>query len=189
MTSPPLVGVILSAGGSTRMGEPKGLLRLADGRTLIAAHRDALARVCERIVVVTGAHTPALSAALGAATTCLHASDWETTDMLASLALALHHTAASRVLVTPVDAPPAPPASLDALAVSPAPAVLAWQGQPGHPVLLGPEGCDRIRRGPVVGGLRTLLGLASLVPGESDAVLLNLNTPQAWRAWLARQDG
>jgi len=49
-------GVILSAGASKRMGEPKALLRFEDGTTLLSRQANLLGDVgCERIVVVVGA--------------------------------------------------------------------------------------------------------------------------------------
>jgi CTP:molybdopterin cytidylyltransferase MocA len=49
-------GLVLAAGGSTRMGRPKLLLRLADGRTLLAAAVEAAAGAgLDPVVVVLGA--------------------------------------------------------------------------------------------------------------------------------------
>lgn len=185
MDSPPPLGVVLSAGASLRMGEPKALLRLPDGRTLLQAHVDALLPVCSRVVVVGGAHTPALRASLGAAVTWVHNPDWQTTWPADSLALALVDTGAAAALVTPVDAAPAPLTDLLALARTAGPAVLCWQGQPGHPVRLDQAVIARVCSGPLPGGLRTLLRDAAQLPGSGPDVLQDLDTPARWRAWLA----
>lgn len=54
-----LVGAVLCGGRSARMGAPKEAIRLADGRTMLEHVGDALAAVCDT-VVVSGA--PATSA-------------------------------------------------------------------------------------------------------------------------------
>ena len=60
MTSFHFGAVILAAGGSTRMGEPKQLLRL-DGRTLLRRTVDTvLASPAWPVVVVLGAHTESI---------------------------------------------------------------------------------------------------------------------------------
>ncbi len=185
MASPPLHGIVLTAGASTRMGEPKALLRLPDGRTLLQAHVDALRAVCDPIVVVGGAHTTQLRASLRSAVTWVHNPDWATTWPSDSLALALGATEARCALVTPVDAPPATAADLTALAAAPSAAVMSWQGQPGHPVRLDQGLVTRLCAGPVPGGLRTLLHDAESIPAAGPDVLQDLDTPARWRAWLA----
>lgn len=48
-------GIILAAGASERMGGPKALLRLPDGRTLLEAQRATLREAgCARVTVVLG---------------------------------------------------------------------------------------------------------------------------------------
>jgi len=185
VTRSPLLGVVLSAGASTRMGSPKALLKLPDGRHLVQAHVAALAGVCDQVVVVGGAHTQALAAALGPSTRLLDNVHWRHNHAVDSLALALRETRVSQALVTPVDVPPAGAMDLAALVAAPSPAVLAWRDQPGHPVRLGPALCERVRQGPVPGGLRTLLEDATRVPASGPEVLLNLNTPASWAAWAA----
>jgi molybdenum cofactor guanylyltransferase len=47
-----ITGAILAGGRSSRMGQPKQDLRLADGRTMIETIAAALDPVCDRVVVV-----------------------------------------------------------------------------------------------------------------------------------------
>ena len=49
-------GVILSGGGSERMGAPKAGLILPDGRSMIELMRDTLERFCQRVVFVGSPH-------------------------------------------------------------------------------------------------------------------------------------
>lgn len=51
-----VTGAILLGGKSSRMGTPKHLVALGDGRTMAAHVADALREVCGRIVVVGSAH-------------------------------------------------------------------------------------------------------------------------------------
>jgi molybdenum cofactor cytidylyltransferase len=70
--------VVLAAGGSTRLGEPKQLLILGDGETLVhSAVRAAREAGCARICVVTGAvHDQVASAVSGLHPTVAHNRDW-----------------------------------------------------------------------------------------------------------------
>jgi molybdopterin-guanine dinucleotide biosynthesis protein A len=49
-----MIGGILAGGASRRMGRPKHTLTLGDGRPMIEHVRDALAAVCDDVVVVGG---------------------------------------------------------------------------------------------------------------------------------------
>lgn len=167
------------------MGHPKGLLSLPDGRSLLQAHLDGLATACDRVLVVTGAHTPNIQATLSPGTWNLHNPHWQTTGAVDSLALALTESGARCAIVTPVDVPPVRSTDLAALVAAPAPAILSWNDQPGHPVFLDDAICRRVASGPVKGGLRTLLGQATRVQASTPDVLLNLNSPEDWKAWVS----
>lgn len=172
--------VVLAAGASSRMGQPKALLRLPDGRTLLRAWLDLLPQG----VVVAGAVVEPLRAELRPGERLVVNPDWETTGPLESLICALSEQSAPRVVVTPVDAPPCTQRDLARLVQGSAPAVLGHQGRPGHPVLLGPAELDALRADPPTDhGLRALLLDARVVEGGPDRVL-NLNTPAQWARWV-----
>ena len=60
MSTAPVGLILLAAGGSSRLGTPKQLLRTADGQTLLRrAAQTALASVCRPITVVLGASADA----------------------------------------------------------------------------------------------------------------------------------
>ena len=59
---PAVAGLLLAAGGSRRLGQPKQLLRLGDA-SLVARGAAMLAQVCGTVIVVTGAHAKAVEAA------------------------------------------------------------------------------------------------------------------------------
>ena len=60
----PVVGVVLAAGLSERMGRPKLLLPLGDGTIVGRVASNAAASRLDRVVVVTGAHATEVAAAL-----------------------------------------------------------------------------------------------------------------------------
>lgn len=177
--------IVLAAGGSTRMGQPKALLRLVDGRTLLRAWLDVLATVAPRRLVVVGAVVEPLLAQLQPDEQAILNPDWAQTGPAESLrqaVLALPEDA-PWALVTPVDVPPCGADALLRLCAAPLPAVLSHDGVAGHPARLGPSELAALRLAPPVGGLRALLGGATLIPSPSRDALLNLNTPQEWEAW------
>lgn len=166
--------LILAAGGSTRMGAPKGLLRL-DGRPLILAHIAAFEAAGLSVRVVLGAHADAYRAVLPDGVEVVENPAWATTDMAASLAIGLGGLA--RALVHPVDVPPPAADTLRALLALPGDAVPTWAGSPGHPVRLD---------GPLAPGQRLdarLAGARRVAVADPDCVR-NLNTPGEWAAFL-----
>jgi len=183
---PPVHAVILAAGGSTRMGQPKGLLDV-DGVPLAWCHAAGFLGAGLPVTIVLGAHEAAYRAALRPwmATEPLPVRlvvnpAWATTTPADSLRLA---HAAGAAIVTPVDVPPARPSTTRALLREPADAVAGFDGARGHPVRLA---------SPLLPGERmdTRLARAPVVLVDDPTCLLNLNTPSAWRAWLhARQGG
>lgn len=177
----PLIGVVLAAGGSTRMGQPKALLQVG-GRSLLEAHCTALLYRCEQVIVISGAcEFPSRHPSI----TVLQNHSWATTGSAESLALALEglHPSAE-VVITPVDVPPVPDWALDRLVETGAPAVLTHLGAWGHPVLVqaGPT-----REALASGHLRQALQKLGATPVETAwaDTTLNLNTPEQWAAWRA----
>jgi molybdenum cofactor cytidylyltransferase len=61
MTSKSVAAVILAAGGSQRMGQPKQLLRFRERTLLRRAVETAVASMCRPILVVIGAHAALVS--------------------------------------------------------------------------------------------------------------------------------
>lgn len=182
------IGVILAAGGSRRMGTPKALL-LVDGMALVRRHEAAVHPLCDEVRVVLGGHAEAVGAALGPHARRILNPRWQETGPAESLLLAVADLPPeARVLVTPVDVPPAPHAALVALlsaAGGGVPAVVGHHGQPGHPVLV--RAGDLQTRIPLGQNLREILGdrVRQVEAGTAD-VLRNLNTPGEWAAWTGQ---
>lgn len=155
------LGLLLAAGAGRRMGEPKGLLRDADGTPWVARAAQALRDGgCAHVLVVVGAAAPQVAGLVPRWAQVVTATDWST-GMGASLRAGLTAATDPRssdlrprdprpdlAVVTLVDLP-----GVDASVVarllqdasslgSAAPAGMsraAYAGVPGHPVVLGRE--------------------------------------------------
>ncbi|MBB2891698.1 nucleotidyltransferase family protein [Flexivirga oryzae] len=131
-------GIVLAAGAGRRMGKPKALV---DGWLVHAV--DVLS-ACDRVVVVLGAAADQARGLLDEhAVDIVVAHDWET-GMGASLRAGVTAlTDETRCLLTLVDLPDVGADVIQRVLAQPeTPQVLAraaYQGVPGHPVLLGRE--------------------------------------------------
>lgn len=170
----PVTAIILCAGGSTRMGTPKGLLDVA-GTPLLVAHVAAARAAGLAVRVVLGSRAEDHQRVLPAGVDVVLNPAWATTGMAESLALALVD---GPCLVTPVDVPPPRAATLRALLEGAGDAVPTWSGEDGHPVRLDPPHPP--------GRLDVRLRGARRLPVEDPEILYNLNTPADWAAWRRR---
>ncbi|MGZ4450670.1 MAG: nucleotidyltransferase family protein [Nocardioides sp.] len=140
-----LPGILLAAGAGTRMGTPKALVHDEDGEPwLVRGVRSLREGGCDPVVVVLGAAAEEARPLLdGVGATVVLAPDWAE-GMSASLRAGLASVAdgdAEAAVVTLVDLP-----DVDAQVVRRVtdlgtdPGTLAraaYDGEPGHPVLLG----------------------------------------------------
>lgn len=166
-----VAGILLAAGAGRRMGRPKALMRAVDGTPwLTAAGRALHDGGCSPVVVVLGAAAEEARALLnGLDVQALEAGDWAT-GMGASLRTGLASLAegvgrpdrdgygddpalitADAALIHLVDLPDVGPDVVSRVLgrAGSSPAALAraaYQGVPGHPVLLGREHWDPVTR-------------------------------------------
>lgn len=136
------VGLLLAAGAGRRFGGPKALARDEDGTSWLLRSLQAL-RPCAEIVVVLGAEAERAAALLPMSVSRIRADDWAE-GMGASLRAGLSAVGATShesALVSLVDLPDVDAAVVARLvAAATGPDVLAraaYDGVPGHPVLLG----------------------------------------------------
>jgi molybdenum cofactor cytidylyltransferase len=157
-------GLVLAAGAGRRFGGAKQLARV-DGRTLVER---AVAAQCEveeldPVVVALGAYAGAVleRTDLGRARAVV-CRDW-VAGMSASLRAGLEALGPGPVLVTLGDQPGVGPAAIRRVLAAGAPARAAYDGTPGHPVLLDAElaAAARDLRGDE--GARSLLDAVRLV--------------------------
>lgn len=131
-------GLVLAAGAGSRMGMPKALV----DDWLVRAVRVLTEGGCERVTAVLGARADDAVALLPPGTAYVVAADWAdgmSASLRTGLAVAVDPSA-DAVLVTLVDLPDLVPAVVARVATHAAPGALAraaYDGRPGHPVLLG----------------------------------------------------
>lgn len=153
-----MTGLLLAAGAGSRMGTPKALVHGPDGRPWLEGAVGVLRDGgCDHVLVVLGARADEARALVPAGVGVVVADDWAQ-GLSASLRAGLTtlsalsgtpgtpgtpgETAPDAALVLLVDLPDLVPAVVARLLPAAAPGVLAraaYDGEPGHPVLLGRE--------------------------------------------------
>jgi CTP:molybdopterin cytidylyltransferase MocA len=180
-----LSGIILAAGAGTRMGGPKALLVVPPG-PIAALHVEAMRNLgCERPIIVTRPEcVAALRRVLGEHA---HVVSAETPEPAATLAVGVAVAPlADRVIVTPVDAMPAAPATfvslLSALDSGALAATPVHRDRGGHPVVccasvLASYAAHATPLRPLRVVLNELGEKRQRVPVDDPAVSVQLDTP------------
>jgi CTP:molybdopterin cytidylyltransferase MocA len=130
------------------MGQPKGLLRFSDGTPWVARAVTALVDGgCAPILVVTGASAEQVAALVPSAAVIVVANDWDE-GMGASLRAGLKAAVGScAAIITLVDTLGVTAEIVARLVQVAGPGVLAraaYDGVPGHPVLIGADHWDGV---------------------------------------------
>lgn len=186
--------VVLAAGKSSRMGQPKLLLPWASGRTILEHILDqlALAKLWE-VTVVTGhraGDVTRLAAQAGAQT--VYNADYATGEMLSSLkaglrALPPHLSAALVVLGDQPRIQPKVITQVLAAYSEGAGEIVApsYQMRRGHPILIDRKYWPEILALPPDGSPRDVIDRhkdrIAYVTVDSDSVLRDVDTPEAYR--------
>ncbi|KAA1379944.1 nucleotidyltransferase family protein [Aeromicrobium fastidiosum] len=167
-----VAGLLLAGGAGRRMGGPKALVRGADGLTWAERSVTALAQGgCDPVHVAVGASAPEVERTLShRPVRIVPVPDWST-GMSRSLRAGLlslpdHSTA---VIIMLVDLPDVGADVVRRLAQHAAPECLAraaYEGLPGHPVLIG-----RSHWGAVVAGLEGDTGAGTYL-AQNEALLV-----------------
>ena len=136
-----VAGLLLAAGGGRRFGMPKALVR--HHSHLFVEHAAGVLREagCSPVVIVLGARSDEVRAVAElSGFSLVDNPDWES-GMGSSLRVGLDALPTSdAVLILPVDTPGVTAAAVRRLAALAAPDALArasYDGEPGHPVLIG----------------------------------------------------
>ncbi|WP_430868661.1 nucleotidyltransferase family protein [Demequina aurantiaca] len=143
-----VTGVVLAAGAGTRAGGPKALRRTADGVAWLEIACSALRDAgCREVIVVLGAQADEAAALVPPRALAVVATDWhdgQAASLRAGLAAAAT-SASDAVLLTLVDLPEQNAAAgtrVIAAGAKDGREALAranFDGNPGHPVLVGRE--------------------------------------------------
>lgn len=198
--------LLLAAGGSTRMrGGDKLLERLDDIPLLRRSARVALDSAAGAVIAVTGANREAREAVLKELPIRIVVNEYWQQGMGCSIAVGarmLRDEGAAGpvggVLIMPADMPDLTPGMLnrlmDALPKKGGDMILRPRtkgGKPGNPVLFGGAYLPDLAALTGDQGARAVIaahpGKLHYVEGESDAVLTDLDTPEAWAAYRAEQ--
>jgi nicotine blue oxidoreductase len=148
-----VVGIVLAAGEGRRFGRPKALVRGTDGETWLARSAQALLDGGVRTAyVVLGAEIDAAREEVPECCVIVEAADWAE-GMGASLRAGLHAIAITprsvhAALVMLVDTPGVGAEVVSRLVSHASSSVLArasYDGQPGHPVLIGRDHWGPVR--------------------------------------------
>ncbi|HEU0016069.1 MAG TPA: nucleotidyltransferase family protein [Longimicrobium sp.] len=191
-----IAGIVLAAGRSRRMGQPKAFLRAAHGTFLETAVRALREGGCGDVVVVAGPETDPAAARIAAEARRLGARvavnpepGSEQVDSLRCGLRALRGDAEAAV-VAPVDVPDASPglvrALVDAFGRTGAPvAAPARGGRHGHPVLFSRAVFAELLDGDLPDGARGVVHAhaAELAEVPVDALPADVDTPDDYRRW------
>lgn len=185
-----IVGVVLAAGRSRRMGYPKALLD-AGGETFVA-HAVGVLRGggCGRVVVIVPPGADAVADIARAAGAGVLVNPEPDAEQVQSLRLAIRSLAAAveAVVELPVDYPGVRASTVHALveAFSRAPApvmVSTCGGKHGHPTLFAREAWPELLRPELAEGARTVVhaharaGTLCEVPVDDPGTLADVDTP------------
>ena len=190
-----LLGVILAAGDSTRMGSPKALLSTPDGRPFVVSIADTFARAgFDETLVVTGRDHDRIAAALADETFVAPVRIVRNPDpsrgQLSSLLTAMESGVApgtEALVVTLVDVP--------LLTVDTVRRVISeWRrtrapiarpaigDRHGHPVVFDRRVFDELRRAPLDAGAKVVIRAHAAavlnVPVTDEGCLVDVDTPR-----------
>lgn len=175
-------GIVLSGGASSRMGQPKALLRLGS-ETFVERLVGLFSQHCERVSIVTGAHHQEIAAALPHLSGALVFNAEHEAGMFSSLRRGLEAAGGAEcVLFSPVDFAAVTAASVASLFDHPDVSVVKprWSGHSGHPVLIDRKAIEALLRAPRDGNAKQVLAElpALYVDVDDEAVAQDCDTPE-----------
>jgi molybdenum cofactor cytidylyltransferase len=189
-----ICAVVLAAGRSRRMGEPKALLSAGDGTFLRRVVAALSGGGCTRVVVVVGTGEAAvrIAAAAREAGAVVVENPLDDAEQVDSLRVALRALPpdAEAAVVAPVDVPDVSAELvrqlIDGFRRTCAPVVVpGLEGKHGHPVLFARAVFGELLDGALPEGARTVVHrhAAELLEIPVERLPADLDTPEEFRRW------
>ena len=198
--APAFCGVILAAGDSSRMGRPKALLPWGRETFLSAAIR-TLTAYTDLVIVVAGRNHEQLRPIVDANAAFLVVNHQPDRGQFSSLQIGLQEVlnrGRDAAIVTLVDRPPAAPATVHHLRNEYLRLIRADQiwtvipdfnGQHGHPIVVGREMITLLLDAPATANARDLMhanqSRLAYVPVTDPYVTMNIDTPEDYERLCA----
>jgi molybdenum cofactor cytidylyltransferase len=191
-------GVILAAGGSSRMGRDKALLPW-NGTTFLSATIERLKAYTQLVIVIAGANAKVLAPEVYARGAFLVVNPEPGRGQFSSLRVGLHEVlnrGRDAAVVTLVDRPPASAATMETLMVAFAKhfttddgkwaVVPQYGGKHGHPIVIGREMIEAFLREEPTSTARDVEHAhqehVEYVTVDDANVIANINTPEDYQS-------
>ena len=189
--------IILAAGLSRRMGEPKLLLPWDQTTVLGATLANVLASNVQQVVVVTGGYRPKITPIIehSSRITAVHNPDFATGEMLSSLKVGIAALSAETdgCLIMLGDMPLLMPETINLVAAALQTHELVapvYAGRRGHPVGFGRNIFPQLLNLPPDGAPRDLMRAQRdqlhLLEVDTESILIDLDTREAYETWRPR---
>jgi molybdenum cofactor cytidylyltransferase len=196
--NPTIVSIVLAAGGSSRMGRPKALLRIGADTFVTRVVRTMAEGGAGATIIVTAPGATAIQAAVAACSVpaAFAINPAPEHGQLSSLQVGLDTAsamAADAVLVNLVDCPLVGADTvrrvIDAYRQTGAPIVRpARGGRHGHPVLFAASIFDELRRADLSVGAKAVIrahaGGVIDVPVDDEGAFVDIDTPEEYERWI-----
>lgn len=175
-------GIVLAGGASSRMGQPKALLRLG-GLTMAERLMELFGAFCDQTILITGEHHAEIAAALPHLGASIVYNERHSEGMFSSLRKGLDwFSSAEAVLFSPVDFAAVSASSVASL-FSPPPLEVVkprWRDRSGHPVLIRSDAMEALRNALPTENAKAVLSRfpAAYIDVDDWAVAEDCDTPE-----------
>ena len=169
--------VILAAGASQRLGQPKSLVAIGDTTLVGLAYQKLIAAGCSPVLIVTRSELSVqiMQATIGSTVIVNSAPGEGRTGSIQCGILSLAGDKGRmprRVIIAPVDRPGWTVEHVKSLLLAETSSTLASNGRRGHPLLLAADAIQSVLAAPTQSSLRDLISFDEVVV---DGPLLGLN--------------
>ena len=173
----PCPAVILAAGASQRLGQPKSLVAIGDTTLVGLAYQKLIEAGCSPILIVTRSELSVqiMQATIGSTIIVNSAPEEGRTGSIQCGILSLAGEKGRmprRVIIAPVDGPGWTVEHVKSLLLAESSSTLASNGRRGHPLLLTEDAIQSVLAAPTQSSLRDLVSFDEVVV---DGPLLGLN--------------